>query len=53
MANETRYPVNWEKVGVYIAIAVAFLTVINHIIDLKERTARSEVKIEHLEKNDE
>lgn len=50
MGNENKYPVNWEKIGVYVAIAVAFLTVINHIIDLRERVARAEVKIQHLEK---
>jgi hypothetical protein len=49
MANENKYQVNWEKVGVYIAIAAAFFTVINHIIDLKERVARAEIEIKHFE----
>jgi cell division protein FtsL len=46
---ENKYPVNWEKVGVYIAIAACFLTVIIYIADIKERIAKLEVKVEKLE----
>jgi hypothetical protein len=41
--------VNWEKLGVYIAISAAFLTVLIYIADMKERIAKLEVKVEHLE----
>jgi hypothetical protein len=44
---------NWEKAGVYIAIAATFFTVLIYIADMKERIAKLEVKVEHLEgKND-
>ena len=46
---ENKYPVNWEKVSVYIAIAVSFLTVIIYLADMKERIAKLEVKVEKLE----
>lgn len=46
MANRE---INWEKVGVYIAISAAFLTVLIYIADIKERVAKLEVKVEHLE----
>jgi hypothetical protein len=45
MANKQ---VNWEKIGVYIAIAAAFLTLLIYIADMKERIAKLEVKVEHL-----
>jgi hypothetical protein len=45
MQNE----VNWEKIGIYLALLVGFLTVIFYIADIKERVAKLEVKIEHLE----
>ena len=46
---ENKYPVNWEKISVYIAIAISFLTVIIYIADIKERIAKLEVKVEKLE----
>lgn len=45
MQNE----VNWEKIGIYLALLVGFLTVIFYIADIKERVAKLEVKIEHVE----
>lgn len=42
--------VNWEKVSVYFAILIGFLTCISYIGDIKERVAKLEVKVEHLEK---
>ena len=52
MAN--RY-VNWEKIGVYIAICAAFLTMIFYLFQIKdeisalrERIAKTEVKVERL-----
>ena len=41
--------VNWEKISVYFALMIGFLTVIIYIADMKERIAKLEVKIEHLE----
>lgn len=46
-----KYEVNWEKIGVYIAVAVSFITVIFYLSDMKERIAKLEVKVEYLEKN--
>lgn len=45
MANN----INWEKIGVYLALVLAFFTVITYIIDGVERIAKLEVKVEHLE----
>lgn len=42
--------INWEKIGVYLAIMASFITVIVYIADMKERIAKLEVKVEHLEK---
>ncbi len=41
--------VNWEKIGVYIALLLGFLTCIFYIADIKERVARLEVKVEHIQ----
>lgn len=48
--KEKKYPVNWEKISVYLAIMVGFLTVIVYIADIKERIRALEVKFEYLEK---
>lgn len=37
---------NWEKVGVYFAVMVGFLSCIFYIADMKERIAKLEVKME-------
>lgn len=42
--------INWEKIGVYMAVLVGFLSCIVYIADMKERIAKLEVKIEHVEK---
>lgn len=42
--------INYEKIGVYIALLVGFLTCIIYIADMKERIAKLEVKMENLEK---
>jgi hypothetical protein len=49
MANENRFPINWEKVSVYVTIAFSVLTIIVYIADMKERIAKLEVKVEKLE----
>jgi hypothetical protein len=48
--------VNWEKISVYLAITVSLLTVIIYLFQIKddisgvkERVAKTEVKIEKLE----
>lgn len=41
--------VNWEKIGIYIALLTAFVMFMNNIMDIKERIAKLEVKIEKLE----
>lgn len=42
--------VNLEKIGVYIAAAMAFWTILNSIVDLRDRVTKIEVKLEYLEK---
>ncbi len=45
MQNE----INWKKIGIYLALLIGFLTVIFYIADIKERVAKLEVRIEHLQ----
>lgn len=40
--------VNWEKFAVYFAVITAFVIIVAYIGDIKERTAKLEVKVEHL-----
>jgi len=40
--------INWEKIGVYIALTAAFLTIITYIADIKERVRALEVSIEFM-----
>lgn len=41
--------INWEKLSVYFAITIAMLTFVIYIADMKERIAKLEVKVEHLQ----
>lgn len=41
--------VNWEKIGIYVAVITAFVMFMNNIMDIKERIAKLEVKVEKLE----
>ena len=50
MANKKSQSVNFEKIGIYIAAIMAFLTILNSVMDMKERIARIETRIEYLEK---
>jgi hypothetical protein len=50
MVNKKLKGINLEKIGVYIAAAMGFWTILNSIIDLRERTAKIEIKLECLEK---
>jgi hypothetical protein len=36
--------VNWEKFGVYLAVASAFVIIVVYIADIKERTRALEVQ---------
>lgn len=41
--------VNWEKIGVYIAVLTGFIISMTSLMDIKERIAKLEVKVEHIE----
>lgn len=41
--------INWGKISVYFAITASMLTLIMYIADMKERIAKLEVKVEHLQ----
>jgi len=41
--------VNWEKIGIYLAILTGFIMFMGNIMDIKERIAKLEVKVEKLE----
>lgn len=41
---------HWEKLGLYLAVTTAFMTLIFYIADMKERIAKLEVKVEIIEK---
>lgn len=43
--------VDWEKIGIYIATLTAFIMFMNSIMDIKERIAKLEVKVEYIEIN--
>lgn len=40
--------INWEKIGIYFAVLMGFLSCIFYIADMKERIAKLEVEIQHL-----
>jgi len=48
MANKKS--VDWEKIGVYISILAVFFTIISHVIEMREKIAKLEVKVEKLER---
>lgn len=41
--------VNYEKIGVYFAVLIGFLSCIFYIADIKERIARLETQVEYLQ----
>lgn len=41
--------INWDKIGIFVAILTGFLMCISYIADIKERVAKLEVKVEQLE----
>lgn len=41
--------INWEKIGVYIAILAGFMTLMSNIVDMKVDIAKLQVKVEKLE----
>lgn len=43
--------VNWEKIGIYIAVITAFIMFMNNIMDMRERIAKLEVRVEVFQHN--
>jgi len=41
--------INWEKVGVYLAILTMVVMLASKILDISERIAKIEVKVDKLE----
>lgn len=41
--------INYEKISVYFTLLVGFLTLISYIVDMKERIAKLEVRVEFLQ----
>lgn len=50
MEENKKSEINWDKIGIFIAILTGFLMCISYIADMKERIAKLEVKVEKLEK---
>lgn len=48
MENNSNFPINWEKIGVYVAILVGFLTMMFYIIDMKVDIAKLQVHMENI-----
>lgn len=46
---ENKKEFNLEKIGIYISLTIAFLTLIFYIADMKERIRALEIKVEKLE----
>jgi hypothetical protein len=49
MATKKLKNINLEKIGVYIAAITGFWTIFNSLMDVRERIAKIEVRLEHLE----
>ena len=49
--NQTQFlkKPDWEKLGAYMFLAVSLASLFFYIADMKERTAKLEVKVEKLE----
>lgn len=41
--------INWEKIGIYVAILTGFLTVMVYLIEMKVDIAKLQVKVDKLE----
>jgi hypothetical protein len=50
MEENKKSEVNWDKIGIFVAILTGFLMCISYIADMKERIARLEVKMENIER---
>jgi hypothetical protein len=48
-SDEKKSEVNYEKIGVYTAIMIGFLTLMFYIVDIKVDVAKLQIKVEHLE----
>ena len=42
--------IDWQKMSVYIAVAVGYLTLLFYLVDMKVDIGKLQVKVEHLEK---
>lgn len=49
MAKIKKEVINWDKIGVYVAVLSGFWMSISYIADMKERIAKLEVKVDKLE----
>jgi hypothetical protein len=47
--NTKSSEVNWEKIGVYIAIMAGFLTMMFYVVEMKVDIAKLQVKVENLD----
>jgi hypothetical protein len=47
--NQEKKTTNWEKIGIYITLLIAFFMAMNALMDIKESVAKLEVKVEKLE----
>ncbi len=51
MASKQSIPVNWEKIGVYVAIMVGFLTVIFYLFQIKDDMSLIKERVARVEEN--
>ena len=49
MHNQEKEKTDWEKIGIYIACAVAFLTILFYVVEMKVDIAKLQVNVEHLQ----
>lgn len=50
MANINWKKVNWEKIGVYLAIIIGFFTIMSYTMETRERLSKLEGIIEATKK---
>ncbi|HUD02350.1 MAG TPA: hypothetical protein VMR37_08465 [Rhabdochlamydiaceae bacterium] len=46
---EENKKVNWEKIGLYVAIVATFFSLVFYLIEMKVDIAKLQVKVEKLE----
>lgn len=45
-------PVNWEKIGIYVAVLAGFLTLMVYVIEMKVDIGKLQVEMQHVQKRD-